>query len=290
MSSATTMPALFPWVGGKYHLTKRLLKLLPAHRAYCEVFGGAASLLLAKEPSEIECYNDLNGDLVNFFLVVRDHPIQLLERIYLLPYSRELFEDWSKQILKTDEPADRIERAAHMYYCLCGGFGGKGPGRGWASTRECVRHHPLTWYRHVTKIPEFHERLRDVYIDHLDFRYFIEHWDASETFFFLDPPYFETDDYPGVPDFTEKDHRDLGKLLAGVQAKWLLTIGDHPLIRELYSGFHIESVETQLAVEKVEGEGARGVLKHLLIMNYDPATMQAFAATKQTTLMELSAE
>jgi len=281
-----TLPAPFPWLGGKYHLTNRLLKLLPAHRGYCEVFGGAASLLLAKEPSEIECYNDLNGDLVNLFLTLRDHPIQLMERIYLLPYSRELFEEWSKQVLKTDEPPDRIERAARFYFCICSGFAGGGPGAGWAFERSCIRNRPLTWWNKATRIPVIHERLRRVHIDHLDFRRFIKNWDAPDNFFFLDPPYFETADYKGVPDFTEKDQRDLAELCRTMQGKWLMTIGDHLLIRELYAAFHTELVETQLAVEKVEGGGTRGVLKHLIITNYDPMKMQAFAPLRQTVLSE----
>jgi len=80
-------------------MLKHLLTLVPPHQAYCEPFGGAASLLLAKQPSAIEAYNDLNGDLVNLFMIVRDHPLQFLERIYLLPYSRQLFEQWSNEIL-----------------------------------------------------------------------------------------------------------------------------------------------------------------------------------------------
>jgi len=281
---ATIGSSFFPWLGGKHHLANRLLRYLPAHRAYCEVFAGAASLLFLKEPSEIEALNDLNGDIVNLFMVTRDHPIQLLERIYLLPYSREIFEQWSEQILKTTQPSDRIERAARFYYTVCCGFGGRGPGGGWAFERSHIRHQPLTWWNRATHIPLIHERLRNVHLDHLDFRRFIANWDAPENFFYADPPYFETADYKSVPTFTESDHRDLAKLLSNAKAKWLVTTGDHPLMRELYAAFRIEPVETPLGVEKVEGEGTRDVLKHLIITNYDPARMQAFAPLKQTTL------
>jgi DNA adenine methylase len=233
---------------------------------------------------EIEALNDLNGDIVNLFMTVRDHPIELLEGIYLLPYARQLFEEWSDQILKTAEPPDRIERAARFYYCLCSGFAGRGPGAGWAFERSHIRHQPLTWWNRATHIPLIHERLRSVHIDHLDFRRFIANWDAPENFLYCDPPYLETADYKSVPTFTESDHRDLAKLLTNAKAKWLVTTGDHPLMRELYAVFRIETVETQLAVEKVEGEGTRGVLRHLIITNYDPARMQAFTSLKQTTL------
>jgi DNA adenine methylase len=73
-----------------------------------------------------------------------------------------------------------------------------------------------------------------------------------------------------VPDFCEKDHRDLAELLANVKAKWLLTIGDHSLVRELYADFRIREIQTQLAVEKIANGHARRRLRHLVIMNYDP--------------------
>lgn len=266
--AATEHLSFFPYVGGKNRLAIRLLGLIPVHRTYCEPFGGAASLLLAKEPSQIEAYNDLNGDLVNLFMATRDHPIQLLERIFLLPYSRELFEEWSNQILKTTEPCDRIERAARFYYCLCNGFAGLGPGAGWAFERSHVRHHPLSWYNKATQIPFIYERLRGVHIDHLDFREFIANWDGRRTFFYCDPPYLQTVNYKNVPKFGEKGHRDLAKVLAGTKAKWLLTVGDHPLMHELYAAFHIEPVSTRLAVEKVEGRGSRRLLRHLIVTNY----------------------
>jgi DNA adenine methylase len=252
-------------------MLKRLLTLIPAHQVYCEPFGGAASLLLAKQPSAIEAYNDLNGDLVNLFVIVRDHPLQFLERIYLLPYCRQLFEQWSDEILGgADVMLDPIERAARFYYCVCGSFAGRGPGAGWAFARSHTRHQPLTWWFKATRIPAIHERLRDVYVDCLDFRRFIRNWDSPETFLFVDPPYHETTDYVGVPSFSEKDHHDLAERLTNAKGKWLLTVSDCPLMRELYASFHIQAAETQLAVEKVGKGRARRRLRHLIITNFDP--------------------
>ena len=262
--------SFFPFLGGKHFLVKRLLPLIPVHKTYAEVFGGAASLLLAKPTSSIEVYNDLNRDLVNLFLAVRDHPIQFLERIYMLPYCRELFAEWSSEILKAEDASNPIERAARYYYCLCGSFAGRGPGAGWAFARSRTRHQPLTWWFKATRIPAIHERLRDVYVDCLDFRRFVKNWDSPETFLFCDPPYHQTTDYVGVPGFSEKDHHELAELLANARGKWLLTVGDCPLMRELYAPFRIQRAETQLAVEKVGNGRARQRLRHLIITNYNP--------------------
>jgi len=70
------MDAPFGWPGGKRNLRKTLIELLPAHRAYVEVFSGSAKLLFAKEPSEWEIVNDVNDDLLNFFRVAKHRPAE----------------------------------------------------------------------------------------------------------------------------------------------------------------------------------------------------------------------
>lgn len=60
------------YFGGKGNLVKKLLKFIPRHYTYVEVFGGGASLLFAKEPSKVEVYNDIDGEVVNLFRVLRD--------------------------------------------------------------------------------------------------------------------------------------------------------------------------------------------------------------------------
>src|SRR6266571_3787824 len=90
--------AAFPWRGGKFHLAPSIAKLLPPHRIYVEVFGGAASVLLAKKPSQIEVYNDRDGALVNLFEVLRNHPLLFLERCNFLLYSRHLYQQWGNQL------------------------------------------------------------------------------------------------------------------------------------------------------------------------------------------------
>src|SRR5207245_5877478 len=98
--------AAFPYRGGKFRLAPRLVKLLPPHKVYVEVFGGAASVLLAKPPSRIEVYNDANGQLVNLFETIRNHPLLFLEDGEHLLYRRELDEAWKDQLAVGCEGAD----------------------------------------------------------------------------------------------------------------------------------------------------------------------------------------
>src|SRR6266700_1427769 len=79
----------FGWYGGKFSHLGWLLPLLPKTRHFCEPFAGSAAVLLNREPSPVETYNDIDGELVNFFRVLRDQKDALIEAIGLTPFSRE---------------------------------------------------------------------------------------------------------------------------------------------------------------------------------------------------------
>ncbi|MEM2122914.1 MAG: DNA adenine methylase [Candidatus Bathyarchaeia archaeon] len=261
------MLCVFPYLGGKQYLVKKLLTLIPPHRIYCEPFGGAASLLLNKEPSQLEVYNDLDGELVNLFMVIRDRPFEFLSRLEALLYSREIFRIWAREFREGDAPRDPMERATRFYYVLKSSFAGRSTHVGWAYTKKERKPYFLLDRGSLLYI---HDRLRRVYIDHLNYEECIRRWDSPETFFYLDPPYQGASGYP--IDFRDEDHRRLAGILRGVEGKWLLTINDTSFIRGLYMGrgYKIEKAETTMASKKIKG-GERPRLIHLLIRNYDLA-------------------
>jgi len=279
--------SMLPWLGGKQQLAPRLLKLIPAHVMYVEVFGGAAALLLNKPPSIIDVYNDLDGELVNLFEVIRDDVDTFLKKAEYLLYSRELYERWKNDLKSGVVCDDKVERALRFWYLMRSSFAAH-PYKGWAFCRNDQRNRPDSNLNALDKMKAIHERLKGVEIDHLDFRRLIKNRDAPDTFMFLDPPYLDAEEYRlGI--FTLHDHVELADMLRHATSKWLLTIGDHPKIRELYASFRVEEVTSALCVSKIIDE-ERPTFKQLIITNYDPAKMQAFAAAKQMTLMDLSAE
>lgn len=79
----------FGWYGGKFSHLNWLLPLLPRTKHYCEPFGGSAAVLLNRGPSPVETYNDLDGEITNFFRVLRENKKELIEAIALTPFSRE---------------------------------------------------------------------------------------------------------------------------------------------------------------------------------------------------------
>ena len=274
-----------PYLGGKQALVPRLLPLIPEHTAYVEVFGGAAALLLNKPRSSIEAFNDADGELVNLFEVVRDDVDAFLERADFLLYSRELYMRWQADLEKGNLPEDRVERAVRFWYVVRSAFGAH-PHKGWAFQRSRPRNSATVLQNALAKIRAIHERLKSVEIDHLDFRRCIKNRDGPEVFLFLDPPYLDTCQYR-VGTFTLEDHQDLAELVTRAKSKWLLTIGDHPKIRKLYSGFQIERVRTHITVSKIIG-GKRPTFKQLIIRNYEPPKTPLYtAAAGETPMMDL---
>ncbi len=101
----------FGWYGGKYSHLDWLLPLLPECHHFCEPFGGSAAVLLNREPSPVETYNDLDGEVVNFFKVLRDNRDELIEKISLTPFSREEF----RIACELKQEINSVERARRFY-------------------------------------------------------------------------------------------------------------------------------------------------------------------------------
>jgi DNA adenine methylase len=261
----------FPYLGGKTFLIKKLLSLVPPHEIYVEVFGGSAELLFRKEPSKIEVYNDIDGELVNLFEVVRNRFDEFLEKARWLLYSRELLNRLEKP---AEDPVEQAVRTFYVYNCSM--LGQKGTG--WRFTRKIGR--PKTFRNKLEKhLHKIHERLRNVYIDQLDFRRCIRNWDTAETFFFMDPPYRGTAQANQIA-FTDQDFEDLADICKTIQGKFLITLNDDPFIRETFSMFQIEPFDSYFSARPVtrmmplRREG-RGRYTHVLIRNYDELDQRA---------------
>ena len=130
----TKLKTAFPWFGGKSTGTiqNAILKALPNHKRYVEPFGGGASILIAKEPSEVEVYNDVNRGLVNFFRVISDVDSfgKFMARTILLPVSRELYEEYARTWPGIHDP---VEQAIRWFIVARQSFGGSF-GNSWGTT------------------------------------------------------------------------------------------------------------------------------------------------------------
>ncbi len=175
------------WFGGKSKLAKTIIAHFPEHQTFVEPFGGSAAVLLAKTPSKVEIYNDLDGELINMYRVLRDpaqfEQLQLAVECTL--YARAEFALAKEPV---DDPVERARRFIVRQRMSHGGLGRRWSyciGDSSAGMSSVVRR----WRAGVERLPDVHKRLRGVQIEQDDWQAVMQRYDSSSTLFYLDPPY-----------------------------------------------------------------------------------------------------
>lgn len=240
--SPAPLKGALPWVGSKRQLRDTILARIPDdHTCYVEPFAGAAWVYLGKQPSKVEVLNDLNGNLVNLYKIVRDRPLELFDTLWFMLPHRQSYQE-SKAVLQTPiEAGQEVQRAALFYYHINNAFGAKFGG-GFAFSKVRPPRHVLGY----DLLIRLHERLQNTYLDALDFSRIFKNYDAPDTFFYLDPPYLLDDgkkDKCYQHEFTWDDHVRLADAIKKLSGRWLLSYSDQPKIRELYRGCKIEETD-----------------------------------------------
>jgi len=237
---------LLPYIGGKHYLVKQLLKYIPYHNTYVEVFGGSGIFLIKKPLSFIEVYNDKDDNLYNFMIQVRDNTQKLFYWIKRTPISVKLFK------LK---PKNDIEKAGLFYikakYIYSGKIG---------ETPNSLAYHKRPLKISGSDFIRYAIRLRNVMIENLDYKDCIEKYDRDDTFFYCDPPYWGIN-YYNIK-WNKEEHLKLFNTLKNIKGKFLLSYNDCKHIRNLYKDFKIDIVEARYST------GVKKYFKEILIRNY----------------------
>lgn len=252
------------WVGSKTRLAQWILSLMPRHRHYIEPFAGSLAVLFAKPRSKMETVNDANGDLVNFWLQCRDHGNEIVNRLSLIPFSRELFERW-----RSESPEDLLERAVRWFYLQCSSINGMR--RSWSYLRQAgsVSVPPAAqfWSR-LNRISPIMRRLQGVSIEHGDYTEMIDRYGTGAgNFLYLDPPYIGVSDYYGLG-FSEADHRRLAGMVKGCSANIAISYYECELTEELYPDWRRSFHYGKSSASTGRGNAA-AMRKEMLLMNYD---------------------
>lgn len=216
--SAPTRPVL-RYHGGKWKLAPWILQHFPAHRVYVEPFGGAASVLMRKARSYAEVYNDLDGELVGLFRVLRDEgqAARLVDALTLTPFARDEF------ALSYEPSADPVEQARRTVVRAFMGFGSNAHVRptGFRANSNRSGTTPAhDWANYPDALLAIIERFRGVVVECRDWSKVIPQHDTTETLFYVDPPYTAGTRDRGVDystELTDDDHRALAMMLRGVR-------------------------------------------------------------------------
>lgn len=257
--NAVTRPAL-RYHGGKFRLASWLLQFFPPHRVYTEAFGGAAGVLLQKPRAHGEVYNDLDGDVVNFFRQLRDPVarVNLEVAIRETPYARIEFEEaW----LPTD---DELERARRLCIRAQMGFGSAGATKGTTGLRVDLKRRFTTaqqdWASYPAAIAAAGERFSGVLIENRPAVDVLQQHDGPDTLHFVDPPYvFETRVMRKGGGYrhelTNDDHVDLLAALVELQGIVVLSGYATELYDEALDGWR--RFETQSRISAGRGTALR---------------------------------
>jgi len=233
---------VFGWYGGKFNHLDWLIPLLPKCHHYCEPFAGSAAVLLNREPSPVETYNDIDGEVVNFFRVLRNQTSKLTRAIALTPFSREEF---YVAVNGSDENLSDLERARRFFVRARQARTGLAQtaslGR-WAncklSSRAGMSGVVSRWLGSVENLPEIAERLLRVQIENRPAIDVIELYDSTETLFYCDPPYphqARGDSKAYGFEMSNADHEALAHVLHKTQGKVAISGYRCELMDSLYS-------------------------------------------------------
>jgi len=263
---------LMRYHGAKWRLAPWIISHFPQHNCYVEPFGGSAAVLISKEPSAREVYNDKNDEMVNLFNVIRCDVMrpQLLRLLAMTPYSRTEFE-WAKEPshsnrdgcgnIKSGTPA--VMEAHKLLVRAQMGFGSAGATRGNTGFRLDTARTGTSLQALWGELPEVvlsvTDRLRNVIIENADAYHIIGQHDRSDTLFYLDPPYTldtrtNKDSY-GKFEMREFEHTRLLELTQKSDAMFIISGYDNELYNDTLAGWTKSSRQT--AISSRNGSGKR---------------------------------
>src|SRR5438445_7667049 len=175
------------WHGGKSKLAAKIIHHFPNHHTFIEVFGGSAAVLLAKKPSKVEVYNDINRELVNLFQVLRDSTrYRKLRRV--LGNTRYARAEFLLAQQPSHDPVESARRFIVRHRQSRGGLGER-----WSycveDSRQGMSSAVARWWKGIEQLRLVHERFGDVQIECADWRKILTRYDRTETLFYLDPTY-----------------------------------------------------------------------------------------------------
>lgn len=267
----------FPYIGGKTRLADWIIDHLPDHTTYVEPFGGSAAVLLNKARSDVEVFNDRDDDVVTFFEVARDRRDELIEWCRYTPFAEQHHDEWADEFFAGERPDDPVEHAGRWLFLRYSQYAAKvsqksgfkrestGDDKGSREARN--------WMNVPERIEQVAERFGGVSVVNDDYQAVVERYDSPGTVFYVDPPYYEKEDYYRVA----ADHETLEKTLTGIDGYALVSYTDVP--PGLYEDWHV--VEKNIP-HSAAGNGKRA--DERLLMNFQPEERQPFREARQTGL------
>lgn len=240
---------LFHYYGGKFLLSKIINKILPKHKIFVDVFGGAGNIILGKPySSDLEVYNDILEPLTIFFSVVKDKEKHLIlqEKLESILNQYEIYNDMReyyreiKEYIQTNlyKMYSDIDVAVFTFYAVNLAYSGHLIGKGFSyqGKKETNKQKKEILKSKIDRISYAHKRFRNVVIENRDFREILKKYDSEDTLFYLDPPYVHesrTDTNSYLFEMSVQDHNELIDMILNLKGKFILSGYDNTIYKRL---------------------------------------------------------
>lgn len=256
------------YYGGKQRMVTKILPIIPRHRIYCEPFFGGGAIFFAKSPSYLEVINDKNDILMSFYSTCKSRFDELQELIQNALCSESLY-NWAKRVYFGTEPADFLHTAFATWMVFNLSFNSN-PKSGWKwdNGTDCSHVGIVLSHARQNFCPWVKQRLSKVQISSRDAIDVIKQRDTADTFFYLDPPYPNTNQghYSG---YSEDDLDDLLILLSNIHGQFCLSNYNHPLLQE-YARKKNWQLKVYPMAKTITNKSSKSFKVEALLLNYSP--------------------
>jgi DNA adenine methylase len=242
-------------VGGKHFIKNRIIPLLPRNgiSTYVEPFVGSGKIILANDPYPHEVVNDLDKDIYTLWKGMKSVKPSTLAGFDLTGNKLKF-----KQ-LKDSHFTTLPQKLYRALYLNIHSFSGNMIGYANVSRNAVLYKQKL-----LQHLPEIQERLKPMTILSQDWKTVVRKYDSPTTLFYLDPPYYEVENYGMKP----VPPQDLYDVLSKLKGKWILSYNDVPIIRQLFKGYPIKSFSNINTIKSKSTTGAPTLsMKEVVIMN-----------------------
>ncbi|WP_339245241.1 DNA adenine methylase [Paenibacillus sp. FSL F4-0243] len=251
------MPRILHYPGSKWSLAEWIISHMPQHTTYLEPFFGSGAVFFNKKPSSLETINDLDGEVVNLFKIIRDNPDELAHLVQWTPYSRQEY----YSAYGSSEELDEMERARLFLVRCWMARGGKTSDRtGWKHNIDVSKspnnRMPDQWAKVPEKIMAVTERLKEVQIEQQPALKLIERYKVSSVLIYADPPYLLSTRSKRLyrNEMKDEDHIEMLNALDDHPGPVILSGYDHPMYNERLKHWRREEKQALAEMGRIRTE------------------------------------
>lgn len=262
------MKAVLKYPGAKNRIADWICSYIPQHEVYLEPFAGSLAVFFSKIPTRIETLNDMDGNIVNYFRVIRDKHEELISALKQTPYARDEY----YAAFEVSEDDMDVERARKFAVRCWQGFGCSNLYRnGFRSSQQSNSPHTTKEWSNIPERLEWaSDRLKNAQIENLPAVELLKRYNTSDVFIYADPPYLHSarKNYLYTHEMEDADHVELLEVLMNHPGKVMISGYDNDLYNNILAGWKKEQISTQ----------AEGGVKRVetLWMNYRDNQMSIF--------------